>query len=277
MTRTYLPDTQIEIINNVECGHIKHALFDFDGTISLLREGWETVMHPICVKMICGAHPPTAEIEKAVARMIEETTGIQTIFQMERLIEMIRDQGLVAEHEIKDARAYKQIYLDGLMERVRVRHARLQSGEATPQEYSVYGAHDFLQALAKTKTAMYVFSGTDRDDVRKEAAMIGVAPHFQEIWGALDNVEEYSKEKVIREIIAQHELRGPEVVAIGDGPVEIQNVKSCGGIAIGIASDEIAGRGINETKRDRLIRAGADIIIGDFSEGDRLLEFLFTN
>jgi len=277
MNRIYLPGTQIELINEVETGHIKHALFDFDGTISLLREGWESVMHPICVREICGGTAPSPEIESAVAKMIDETTGIQTIFQMERLIEMIRGHGLVPEGDIRTPLEYKQVYLDGLMERVRVRHAEINSGAATVQAYSVFGAHDFLPKLASKGAAMYVFSGTDREDVRKEAALLGVAQHFQEIWGALDNVEEYSKEKVLRDIIAQHGLHGREVVAVGDGPVEIRNVKACGGIAIGVASDEVKGRGLNETKRERLIRAGADIIVGDFSEGDALLAYLFGN
>jgi phosphoglycolate phosphatase-like HAD superfamily hydrolase len=189
---------------------------------------------------------------------------------------MVRAHGLVTEDKIRDARAYKQEYLDRLIKRVLVRLEKLESGALSPEEVSVHGVHDFIERLAAKGTALYVFSGTDRDDVRNEADKVGVARHFQEIWGALDDVEAYSKEKVIREIIAQHELHGKEVMAVGDGPVEIQNVKACGGIGIGVASDEVKGYGINETKRDRLIRAGADIIIGDFLEGDALLAYLFN-
>ena len=39
MPRKVLPGMEIEIINEVERGRIRHVLFDFDGTISLLREG----------------------------------------------------------------------------------------------------------------------------------------------------------------------------------------------------------------------------------------------
>lgn len=276
MTRQYLPGTRIEIVNEVETGYIKHALFDFDGTISLLREGWESIMHPVCVEMICGEHAPTPAIEAEVARMIDETTGIQTIFQMERLVEMVRAHKLVAEDKIRDARAYKKEYLDRLIKRVLVRLEQLEQGTLSPYEVSVHGVHDFIAQLAEKGTTLYVFSGTDRDDVRNEADKVGVARYFQEIWGALEDVEAYSKEKVIREIIAQHDLHGKEVMAVGDGPVEIRNVKACGGIGIGVASDEVKGHGINETKRVRLIRAGADIIIGDFLEGDALLAYLFS-
>ena len=85
MPRNYLEGTQIEIINEVERGRLKHALFDFDGTVSLLREGWQLVMAPLMVEMICGDTPPTPEIEEEVREFIDDSTGIQTILQMERL------------------------------------------------------------------------------------------------------------------------------------------------------------------------------------------------
>src|SRR5687768_16733476 len=115
MSRHFLAGTQIEIINEAELVRFKHVLFDFDGTISLLREGWQQIMAPVCLEMICGTTQPTPEIEHAVAEMIEETTGIQTIFQMERLCEMVAELGLVPEEQRKDAAGYKQVYNDRLM------------------------------------------------------------------------------------------------------------------------------------------------------------------
>ncbi|HOM49341.1 MAG TPA: HAD family hydrolase, partial [Candidatus Hydrogenedentes bacterium] len=133
----------------------------------------------------------------------------------------------------------------------------------------------FLELLSRLDVTMYVFSGTDRDDVRNEASCLGVADYFNEIWGALPSVEEYSKEKIIREIISQHHLEGPQVLAIGDGPVELRNVRDAGGIALGIASDEVNGEGWDESKRDRLLKAGADMLVPDFKEAEQLVEYLF--
>ncbi|HQN01065.1 MAG TPA: HAD hydrolase-like protein [Candidatus Hydrogenedentes bacterium] len=275
MNTTYLPGTQIEIINEVERGKIKHVLFDFDGTISLLREGWQRIMVPVCVEMICGDTEPTQAIIDEVNVMIDETTGIQTIFQMQRLQEMVRAHGLVPEDKIMEPIDYKKVYNDRLMEPVRARIAQLDSGEKTVEDYTVRGVLRFLELIAQQDVSMYVFSGTDRDDVRNEAARVGVAPYFKEIWGALPSVEEYSKEKIIRDIIAEHHLEGPQVLAIGDGPVELRNVKEAGGIALGIASDEVNGKGWDMSKRLRLLRAGADILIPDFLEADKLIEYLF--
>jgi phosphoglycolate phosphatase-like HAD superfamily hydrolase len=275
MERNFLPGTQIEIINEVPRGQFKHVLFDFDGTISLLREGWQGIMAPVCVEMICGDHPATPEIMREVDEMIDETTGIQTIFQMQRLVEMVRAHGLVPENQIKDPAGYKQVYNDRLMVPVRERIARLQSGELSLDDATVRGSREFLRLLKEKGAAMYVFSGTDRDDVRNEAKEVGVASFFLEIWGALPSVEEYSKEKVIKDIIAEHDLHGLEVLAIGDGPVELRNVKEQGGVALGVATDETAKHGWDMHKRQRLIKAGADILVPDFAEADKLVRYLF--
>lgn len=275
-TRHFLPSTEIEIVNpNVERGKIKHVLFDFDGTISLLREGWQRIMGPMCVEMICGDHEPTPEIVKEVEDMIEETTGIQTIFQMQRLVEMVKKHGLVPEDKILDEWGYKAIYNERLLRPVKERIRKLQTGELTIEQLTVRNVFNFLEELKKRGVVMYVFSGTDREDVQNEAKVLGVDKYFAEIWGALPSIEEYSKEKVIKEIISAHNLHGPEVMAVGDGPVELRNVKEQGGIALGVASDEKKGYGWDLHKRKRLLKAGADILIPDYHEWEKLIKFLF--
>lgn len=275
MERKYLAGTQIEIVNEVTRGGIKHVLFDFDGTISLLREGWQRIMGPVCVEMICGETAPTPEIEHEVNEMIEETTGINTILQMERLVEMVRAHGLVPEEKILDAHGYKQVYNDRLMVPVRQRIAKLESGALTIDQVTVRGARRLLGLLAAKGVTMYVFSGTDQDDVRNEARVVGVDHYFSEIWGALRTYEESSKEKVLRDLITRHDLHGPEVLILGDGPVELRHGKQFGGIAVGVASDEVRGHGWNEKKRVRLIRAGADIMVPDFGDAEKLVGYLF--
>jgi hypothetical protein len=34
-------------------GDVYYAVFDFDGTISAIRQGWEHIMVPLMVEMIC--------------------------------------------------------------------------------------------------------------------------------------------------------------------------------------------------------------------------------
>ena len=277
MARNYLPDTQIEIANDVECGRFRHALFDFDGTISLLREGWEKIMGPVMIEMICGDTEPTPDVAKAVYDYIDESTGIQTLIQMIHLVEMVKQFGRVPSDAILDAHGYKRIYNDRLMVPVGERIAKLGSGELTVDRVTLRGALDFVRRLAaRDGVTLYIFSGTDCEDVRHEAAKVGAAPYFSGgIWGALRTLDEYSKEKVLKEIIAKHDLHGAQVLVIGDGPVEIRNAKANECVAVGVASDEVAGHGWNEKKRERLLRAGADILIPDFHEAEALMNYLF--
>ena len=275
--RNYLPGTRIEIIHEVERGKLKHALFDFDGTVSILREGWQNIMAPVMIEMICGDTTPTQDIIGEVRRVIDETTGIQTIFQMQKLVEMVRAHGLVPEEAIRTPVAYKAVYNERLMVPVNERIRKLECGELAIDQVTLRGALDFVRRLRERGVTLYVFSGTDRDDVRNEAGKVGAAQYFNEIWGAVPSIEEYSKEKVLKEIIAAHGLHGSEVMTVGDGPVEIRNGKENGCITLGVASDEVAGHGLDEQKRERLIRAGADILIGDFGEGPALIDYLFLS
>ena len=75
--------------------------------------------------------------------------------------------------------------------------------------------------------------------------------------------------------MAENNLQGPELAVFGDGPVEIRECRKRDGIAIGIASDEIRRHGLNPEKRTRLIKAGAHIIVPDFSKQEMLIKLLF--
>ncbi|MBO5126955.1 MAG: HAD family hydrolase, partial [Clostridia bacterium] len=65
--------------NHSPLGTLDAAVFDFDGTLSKLRAGWETVMGPLMCECIPG---DTEEVRALVEKYIDESTGIQTIFQM---------------------------------------------------------------------------------------------------------------------------------------------------------------------------------------------------
>lgn len=264
----------IEIVRKVDRGGFKHVLFDFDGTISLLREGWQAIMRPMMAQAICGNEPATDAIDARIEAFIDDTTGIQTILQMEGLVDLVREYGLVSDSEILDAQGYKEIYNDALMVPVNERLTHLSTGTLSADEATVAGAREFVASVAAQDAPMYIFSGTNRDDVRNEADALGVAHHFTEIWGALRTIKEFSKEKILTEMIAEHGLNGPEVLIIGDGPVEIRLAHEHGCASIGVASDEVNG-GLDRAKRERLLGVGADIVVPDFKSGAELIEYLF--
>ncbi len=268
----------LQLINpHAPVGQARHVLFDFDGTISTIRQGWEGIMQPLMVEMICGdANVPAqqrAAIEAEVADYVDRSTGILTIRQMEWLAEAVRRYGL-ARHP-RTAREYKAIYNERLLQPVRARLDRLARGEVTPDEMMIAGARRLVERLVERGAILYLASGTDHIYVTAEANALGIAACFGGgIYGALDETEAHDKALIIQRILDDHGLRGPELAVVGDGPVEIREAKARGALALGVASDEIRRCGWNERKRQRLLNAGADLLIADFTHGDALVALL---
>ena len=82
---------------------------------------------------------------------------------------------------------------------------------------------------------------------------------------------------VIERILRENNLSGEKLIGFGDGYVEIENVREVGGFAVGVPSNESERCGIDEWKRERLIRAGANIIIPDYRNIDELEAVLFPS
>lgn len=256
-------------------GKIRRALFDFDGTLSVLREGWETVMAPVMIESICGETPVTPAIAAEVHDYIEQSTGILTILQMEWLAAAVRRHGLAGQP--LSAAAYKARYLERLMVRVQQRIQEVESGARLPDECMLSGSRRFLEGLRRRGVQLYLISGTDHPDVQREAGVLGLAHFFAGgIYGALDEREAHSKDRIIQRILSEHNLFGEQLLVVGDGPVEIREARAHGAIALGVASDEVQRAGWNEHKIPRLVNAGADLLIPDFSQPDTLFGMLFS-
>lgn len=258
-------------------GLVEHALFDFDGTISLIREGWEEIMAPVMFEAICDGDPPP-EIREAVYRYIDESTGIETILQMEHLVEMVREFGLVPQDRILDAQEYKAIYVARIREHVRSTVEALERGDADPAEHRVPGALRFLEALHACGIALYLVSGTDDEDVKREARAVGVFDIADgRVYGSRRTYAEFSKSKFIRSLFEEKGLSGPQLLVVGDGPVEVRLARERGAVTIGVASSPSRDGAVNSARRDRLIRAGAHAIVPDFAHWPELMAWLFPN
>ncbi len=264
----------LEVVNpSARLGQVRHALFDFDGTISVIRRGWETIMIPMMVEMICDGHPPTPEIEVEVAAFVDRSTGILTIKQMEWLEEAVRRYGF-ARHP-QTALEYKRIYNERLLDPVRQRIAQMDGSQTARNTLMIAGARDFLFGLREANVTLYLASGTDHEYVVAEATALGVAEVFGlHIYGARDDTEAYTKERIIEHILDHYNLHGPELLVAGDGPVEIRHAREAGALALGVAADEERRQGLDPRKRRRLLDAGADLIVTDFLHHAELYGYL---
>ncbi len=279
-----LNGTDIEVVEDPPRGAVRCAVFDHDGTISTLRQGWEAIMEPVMVRAIAGDTevPPDSALHRRIrARVrdyIEQSTGIQTLVQMDDLVKMVGEFGLIPNEKILDAPGYKELYNRALMEMVDDRIRRLQRGELNVADFVIKGAVEFLSALATRGVALYLASGTDEEDVRREAEALGYAHLFgKNIRGAHRGSRACSKEEVIEDILSKGIAGDGIFLVAGDGPVEIRQARRHSGWALGVASHEERRFGLNPAKRRRLIRAGAHTVIPDFSQWERLVELISSS
>ena len=279
----YLPDTEIEIVSKWKGQlQLKHAIFDHDGTISTLREGWELIMGPMMMKAVLGDKYKDADealyqkVQTRVNEFIDRTTGIQTLVQMKGLLDLIREFGCVPEAQMLDEFGYKKIYNEELLKMVKEREKKLSRGELSQDDFSLKNAIPFLQKLYDAGIKLYLASGTDEEDVKNEARIMGYDHLFEgRIYGAVGDVTKEAKKMVLDRILDTiGESAFGKVATFGDGPVEIRETHKRGGVTVGIASNELKRFGLNESKRTRLIKAGADVIIPDFSQINQLISLL---
>ncbi len=251
---------------------ISHVLFDFDGTLSLIRQGWPEVMVPLFAELL----PPLPGESEAARRQlafddIMRLNGKQTIYQMIQLAERIRERGGTPREPLE----YKHEYLRRLDERIRHRTDGLRRGTIKPDGLLVHGARPLLELLQARGLPMYLASGTDEIFVKQEAELLDVTRYFQQhIYGAQDNYKQFSKKIVIERILRENRIPGEQLLSFGDGYVEIENTKQVGGLAVAVASDEAnngSGR-YDEWKRQRLLGVGADVAIPDFRDAEALLD-----
>ena len=76
-------------------------------------------------------------------------------------------------------------------------------------------------------------------------------------------------------LFERHQLSGPELAVFGDGPVEIRLARAAGAIAVGVAASPARDSKPDPARRARLIRAGAHLIVPDFSDLPALEGFLW--
>jgi phosphoglycolate phosphatase len=253
---------------------IRHVLFDFDGTLSLIRQGWPEVMVPMFEEMLPDRASESADAKRALLLDdIMRLNGKQTIYQMIQLADRIRERGGTPQ----DPLWYKKEYLRRLDLRIRERLDGIASGRWPADAFLVFGARRFLEYLSQPSLTLYLASGTDEVYVKEECALLGIDRYFgPRIYGAKDDYKSFSKKLVIERILAENRISGAALLAYGDGYVEILNTKEVGGFAVAVASDEANnGSGqMDEWKRQRLSGVGADVVVPDFRDGIALFDLI---
>ena len=262
-----------EIVRPARKSSFRFALFDFDGTVSLIRANWREVMLPYFTDVLQKTAPDRdrQELEQRAAAIVDGLTGKQTIFQC---IELDREvQLLGGEHT--DPEIYKQGFLDRMEERVVMCRKGLSDGTLRKEDWLVPGVENWVRILESKGIKCCLASGTDEEHVRLEARLLGVDRLFSGgIYGAKPEQTGGVKEELLSRLIRSGEVDGKTVLCFGDGPSELKAVKEVEGYAVGIAYDERRRFATDMRKRELLLKAGADMIIPDFTDSETLMKLL---
>lgn len=272
---TSLASCQIELIAaDLRRPAISHVIFDFDGTLSWLRNGWPEVMVQLFSEYLPDELRASPTVRSRMRREILALNGKPSIHQMRRFHEQARELNVVPPQPD----ALLELYLQRLAATLQQRVGTLLRKEARPEQFVIAGAFPILDQLRARGLKLIILSGTAEPEVKREAELLGLASYFGEhIYGSTPGLN-FSKKQVIDRILREEGIEGSHLLSFGDGPVEIEFTKVVGGLAIGVASDERAhGSGvIDEDKREHLVRAGADAIIPDYQNVQPILGNIFA-
>src|SRR5262245_57361698 len=138
----------IEIVRpDFSRGPFRAAIFDFDGTLSLLRRNWQDVMIPMMVEVLAatGTRESREVLHSHVEEFVMRLNGKQTIYQMMQLADEVKLRG----GKPREPLAYKRQYHDLLWQQVGGRVESVRSGERPAEELTVPGSEKLLAALVE--------------------------------------------------------------------------------------------------------------------------------
>ncbi|GHT11193.1 hypothetical protein FACS1894170_04430 [Planctomycetales bacterium] len=261
----------------------KAALFDFDGTVSILRAGWHEILTNYFVSVLKTTPKgqalyqtnPAAEDELAQLskRAFEPNIGKIPLMQFYTLVELVKEYG----GQPKAPEAYMAEYYRSLLALVAKRHEQLHNG-LDPNELLLTGTVEILAMFRRRGVKLYLVSGTEQDFVREDCELLRITEYFDGgVFGGTADIEASSKRSMITKIITDNGIDGGELISFGDGQTETREVKAVGGFVVGVASNEDTRDGIDQWKRRQLIEAGTDWVIPHFEDVAEIEHRVFGN
>lgn len=247
-----------------------HVVFDFDGTLSWIRHGWPEVMQSLMAArfpLAAGESPDDLRI--SLFKDMYHFNGRPTAVYMEAMSQQIQERGGEA-----DPSEMLEAYLVQLDQIANERHEQIRSESCNQDEFIVFGGRALIELMIARGLKVIILSGNPHGQVNEEAELLDLARYCHgHIYGYKD-ANNFSKQSVIEELMAEENFSGENLIAIGDGAGEIMAAKALGGLAIAVCSDEEDnGSGlVDKHKRTTLVDAGADAIIADYREPEALLK-----
>ncbi|HVW85525.1 MAG TPA: HAD family hydrolase [Bryobacteraceae bacterium] len=240
------------------------VMFDFDGTIAMVRAGWMPIMLDMMMETLAPLAGDAASLRFEAEEYVARLTGKDTLHQMEAFARHVRELGGHAQ----PAAAYKAEFIRRI-DRLRIeRLSAIEQGAISPDALLVPGIRNLLQNLRDRGLQLYLASGSAHEEICMESDLLGIAHYFDGIYGSAPTSR---TKRELLEWLTSSGIPGNRILTFGDGRVEIEDTRAIGGTAVGVATDEPACRDVDCRKRGWLIDAGADYIIPNYLEEDLLL------
>ena len=252
---------------------IRHVFMDWDGTTALTRGGWSDIMVELFAeKLPVFPHEDEDSIRILAREELMRLNGRPSIHQMARLAEMVEERGGSAA----SADEYQRDYQSRVAHLIESRLARVESGAASPDSLLVPGVRAFFTELNERGIAITLASGTPLPELLLEVRLLGLEHHFAAIHGPTDIEDRtFAKRDILQLVLRENGLEGPELIAFGDGPVELIETRAVGGLAVAVATDEAQPGRLDHGKRATLLAAGSEAVIADFTALEELLSAFF--
>jgi phosphoglycolate phosphatase-like HAD superfamily hydrolase len=235
------------------------AVFDFDGTLVLIRAGWMPVMLDMMMETLAPLGPDASILRVEAEEYVARFTGRDTLIQMEAFAEHIQSLGGTPLAALEYKREFAR-RIRGVSEK---RLDAVRTGALVSDGVMVPGARALLEELRSAGVRTFLASGTAHEVVVQEAELLGIADYFEAIHGSAPGM--LSKRDLLARLLDDG-LLPDEVITFGDGRVEIEAARAIDGIAVGVATDEPECVEVDPKKRGWLRDAGADFIIPNYLE-----------
>ena len=245
-------------------------VFDFDGTLSWIRHGWPEMMQTVMApRFPLQPNEITEDIRAHLFNEMYRFNGQPTPLFMTEMARQITERGGKADpNELLTA------FITPLDEMAHERHRQLRSGETLPDELIVHGGRALLEHLHTRGLKTLILSGNPHTQISQEAELLDLIRYCNGRVQGHVHAENFSKQTVLEEWMAEDGFTGEHLIMFGDGAAEIKATRNLGGLSIGVCSDEVVnGSGVvDQSKRDILLPAGADAIIADYRDPELLTQ-----
>ena len=253
----------------------KIAFIDFDGTLSRIRAGWLPVMRAMMLEELGtrSGHPITDALISEVNDLILRNNGKPTWHQMACLHQKLLEQGCAAE----PVETYLDKFHDLLAKQTKPRVEGLMDGSCPQEIWQVPGAKELITVLAERGFHLHLASGTEKGAVVRELGLLGLDGWFgNEVSAPHLGDPGFSKETALQEICRRTKTPLNEVLAIGDGPVEIEVTSRLGGWTLGVAGHEDNRQGFDPWVAEKLDQSGVHALVDHYTPAREMLEWYLS-